>query len=411
MEYLSALIYVLFEKEQNKLKTMLNTETRDIDMLLHEINKDLKEIKYEENSKTLFMNIKFIEFVDSELNINLKNVIFDLIKLILELDKCENNGKDMLAKAYEYILTKSAKEDDFSSRGGVFYTPSNLIKSMVEFLDIKDGMGVYNPACGTGNFLVESARHAKIYAFGEEKNISNYNICITNLWLHNVNNKRIKENEDENMPQVDIAIANPPFKAYTNEKIMPYNNEIRNNNIYLKYLFMMLEKLHHNGKMAILLPQGFLFKKAKSDYNARKELINKNYIEAIINLPEKMFYDTKISVILLIINKNKKTKVVQFIDASKEYESGRKSNVLTEENQNKILQAYREPQKIPNFSYLAEIKEIEENDYDLNIKKYIQIHNENQYIDTRETQQKIEELERKRREIEYKISELLSEEN
>ena len=130
-------------------------------------------------------------------------------------------------------------------------------------------MAIYNPASGSGDFIVESAKKAKIYAFGEETNINNYNICMTNLWIHDIYNKRIQENIGENFRLADVAVGNPPFAGDSREEI---NKNIALQDIYYKYgipitastytkfLVMMLESINDNGQMAFILAHGFLFK-------------------------------------------------------------------------------------------------------------------------------------------------------
>lgn len=162
-----------------------------------------------------------------------------------------------------------------------------------------------------------------------------------------------------------------------------------------------------NGKVSIILPHGFLFKKTKSEYNVRRILIEKNYIEAIIGLPEKLFYDTKIPVVILLINKDKKKEGTIFIDASKEFVEERKNNILTEENQKKIIDTYLKYEEKPNYSYIASTTEIKKNNYDLSIKKYVKIKSEINEINREELQKKVYDLEREKDIIQDKIKDIL----
>ena len=311
----------------------------------------------------------------------------------------------------------AAENNDLKLQNGEFYTPKAIINTMVNLLPIKDNMAIYNPASGSGDFIVESAKKAKIYAFGEETNINNYNICMTNLWLHDIYNKRIQENIGENFRLADVAVGNPPFAGDSREEI---NKNIALQDIYYKYgipitastytkfLVMMLESINDNGQMAIILPHGFLFKKTNAECEVRKKLIRNNYIEAVISLPEKLFFNTKIPVVILIINKAKRESDVLFIDASREYSSKRKNNILSDKNINKIVETYRKKEIIQNYSYVAKIQEIEKNNYDLNIRKYVRFQQKTNQINQEETKEKIYELENEKRCIQDKINEILN---
>ena len=160
--------------------------------------------------------------------------------------------------------------------------------------------------------------------------------------------------------------------------------------------------------MAMIVPQGFLFKKEKSEYKMRKEWIKKSYIDAVISLPEKLFYDTKIPVVVLVIKKKRERKEeVLFIDASREYTSKRKTNILTVENQDKIAQTYQKYQEEPYYSCIVTLEEIKNQDYNLNIRQYVKIQTEEEEVDQRELERKVLELTRDRRRIQGEIAELI----
>lgn len=409
MEYISALIYAIYE-DKKYIKNILskNMEYIDIKYIINGIEDKLNEIRKKEKSRKLFIDIRFDEIINEGDNKRLKETIIEIYKLITEIEALEKNTKSILAEAFEYIIMKSASNGEISLKKGEFYTPKGLVKTMVKLLDIKPNMSIYNPACGTGNFIIESAKYCKeIYAFGEDENISNYNICITNLWIHDIYDKRIKENNEEKIQLVDRAIANPPY-VDDNETIIDnryYKIPAKSN--YIKYLKEMIETLVIDGKMAIALPQGFLFKKTNLEYSIRTELIEKNYIDAIISLPEKLFYNTKIPVIILVINKRKTRNEILFIDASKEYTKKRKTNILTIENQNKIVSTYQNFKKIDNYCNIVKLEEIKKNNYDLNIKTYVKIQNKIEKIDEEEIQKKINYLEQKRYKIDSQIREII----
>lgn len=418
IEYMSALIYVIYENRED-FKNILKNGIENMNDILQEIDNILYFIRTKEESERLFINLRFTETINREDYIIFKEVLDRLSKLIIKIENLVDNSKKILAQAFEYIIMIAAQNNEISIKNGEFYTPQIIVQTMVKLLDIKPNMAIYNPACGTGNFITESAKCcSEIFAFGEETDISKYNICITNLWLHDIYNTRIKEHSEEPIQIIDLAIGNPPFvdnKSYveTNGKIdrIYYKYGISSkSSSYIRYLSIMIESIHKKGKMAIILPHGFLFKKTKVDYYLRRDLIKKQFIDSIIALPEKLFYNTKIPVVIVIIDKAKIGGEILFIDSSKEYRSERKMNFLSVENQNKILQTYRNRKEIINYSYIAKLEEIEENDYDLDIKKYVKIKNKVEDINQEELEEKVYRLEQKRKRVQDQIHELIIQE-
>lgn len=413
MEYLAALIYTMYENCE-QLQHILPHILESNMLLVKELDRQLEKIRDKEKEQRLFRNIKFSEVIRIQDFEIFKVIITELNDLIVKIEK---KDKSKIAEAFEYCIMKAASRNERISKNGEYYTPKGLVKLMVEIADIKDNMAIYNPASGTGEFIVESAKYGEIYAFGEENDNSNYNICQTNLWLHEIKNKRIVEEQEIKVPKVDLAIANPPFVDYARpnirnhrlmqEKNYPYDMAGFTKNNYIRFLVHMLESIHEHGKIEIIVPLGFLFKKERLDYKVRRDLVEKNYLDAIIGLPEKLFFNTKTSVVVLVIDKAKQKKDILFIDASKDYKSKRKTNILTIENQEKIVNTYRKSGTIENYSYVASLEEIEKNDYDLSINKYVRFHNKIEKIDEEGLKEKVGQLEKERYRIDYEIRELI----
>lgn len=410
MEYISAIIYVIYENNIMLQDVLKNKRDDDI---INVIESGLNNIRKKENSKKLFSNVNLYRIFYSESKETLKYVIIALSELIAKLEDLEGKSKTKLAIAFEYLIMKAAQDSEISFKNGEFYTPKGVVKTMVNLLNMKSNMAIYNPSCGVGNFITEAAKCTEIYAFGEESNISNYNICITNLWLHDVYNKRIKEDNYEKFQKVDFVIANPPFVSNLEEDIdfqdIYYKYDINQSaSSYIKFIVKMIECVHKEGKIAVVVPQGFLFKRT-AEARLRRLLLEKNYIDAIIELPEKLFYNTKISVVILIIDKARKGKErIIFINASKEYTSKRKTNILTVENQEKIVNTYKNYEEIGNYSHIATLEEIQNNNYDLSISKYVKSRGKVEHINQREVKAKIYELEEQKREIQKEIENLMN---
>lgn len=406
LQYISALIYALYYNSYYNL--LEESESLEIINVFSLINTNLSKIREKEKSKILFININFYEVIQISEYETFKKIIGKLVSLMGKIDKLVKNGKEVLANAFEYIIENDSKKNKvYYNNMETFYTPKELVKLMVNLSGIEKGAVLYNPASGTGDFIVESARQEEIYAFGEEKNINKYNICITNLWLHNISNKRIDVEHEKRSDFFDFAIANPPFV----EKDSNINEFLNTSSGYIKYLNMMLNNVNHNGKIITLVPQGFLFKQSRTEYITRRNLLEKNYIDAIITLPERLFYDTTIPVVILVINKNRRRKEILFIDASREYKKSNKWNILTKENQNKIIETYKNYNIITNYSNVISFEEIKKNDYDLNIKEYVRIQKEEEYINEKKLEEEIIELEEKRRKIDYEIEKIIRDDN
>lgn len=399
MEYLSALIYAIYEIEKEP-QNFLNTEYLMYTVQI--LDEQLYKIRKREKTEKLFINIRFREVIKTENYEDFKYVINEIQEII------RNSKKEILAIAFEDTILEAVENNEISFENTEYYTPQEIVKIMIELLKIKENSSIYNPACGTGNFIVECAKIGNIYAFGEEANISNYNICITNLWLHDITNKRIKENESERMPKVDFAIANPPFALEKTEKNIL---NIQEDEIYWKYgiyknvsscakfIIQMMENTRQNGKIAVIIPHGFLFKKSITEYNLRRFLVDGNYIDSIISLPEKLFSRTRIPVVILLLDKGLKNHEILYIDASREYIKGRKQNVLSEANQNKIIETYKKRSQIEGYSTSIDVEDVIKNNYDLNVKRYLKIEEKKDDIDINKETRELEELENERMKI------------
>lgn len=394
LEYISALIFVLY-KNRKILKQIIDTKEERLYGILKWIDGELENIRIQEKSHFLFINVNFTNIDGLENSKSIFEVILDLSDLILQLDKLVENSKEILAEAFDNMIMKESQENDKLNGNGEFYTPKEVVKTMVKLANIKEGYAIYNPASETGNFITESAKQAKIYSFGEENNLLNYDICITNLWLHDISDKRIGLNYEKKVELVDIAIANPPF------------TETGNTSGYIKYIDIMLKSTHKYGKVISIAPRGFLFKQTSQELYMRKRLLNDNYIEAIINLPEKLFYNTKIPVVILILKKRRNKNNILFIDASKEYAKKRKFNFLTEEMQDKIINTYRKYETLPNYSNVVDIEKIKENGYDLNIKLYVENNKEKENINPEEIKEELLYLKKEQKNIDEEIHNLI----
>lgn len=302
---------------------------------------------------------------------------------------------DLLGATYEYLIKQFA--DSAGKKGGEFYTPPQVAALLVRIIKPQEGMAVYDPTCGSGGFLIQSKQYVEergqnsrnTALYGQEINGVTWSICKMNMILHGIPDAYI-ENEDtiptpkfiDNgyIRQFDRVIANPPFSQNYSRTNMQYPGRFKygstpetGKKADLMFLQHMVASLKENGVMATIMPHGVLFRGGQEKV-IREGIVKDNIIEAIIGLPAKLFYNTGIPACVVVINKNKppylKDKIL-FINSDREYGEGRNQNYLRPEDIEKITTVFNGKKEIPRCSRLVDIKEIEENDFNLNIRRYV----------------------------------------
>lgn len=302
---------------------------------------------------------------------------------------------DLLGAAYEYLLKQFA--DSAGKKGGEFYTPSDVKKLMVRIVKPEERMTVYDPTVGSGGFLIESREYVEeqgqnprnLALYGQELNGLTWSICKMNMILHGVSDAHI-ENEDtlttpqfiENgyIKQFDRVLANPPFSQNYSRENMQFPERFKygftpetGKKGDLMFLQQMVASLRNNGVMATVMPHGVLFRGGQEKV-IREGIVRDDLIEAIIGLPSKLFYNVGIPACIVVINKNKSERLknkILFINADREYGEGRNQNYLRPEDIEKIITVFDRKLEIQKYSRLVDTKEIEENDFNLNIRRYV----------------------------------------
>ncbi|MBY7143061.1 type I restriction-modification system subunit M [Virgibacillus sp. NKC19-3] len=351
--------------------------------------------------KGLFAN-STLDLTDTALGSNLnersKN-IKALILLFVDLDMVALQKGDVLGDAYEYLIGQFAMES--GKKAGEFYTPRQVSEVMARIVaETSSIKSIYDPTVGSGSLLLTVGKHLteeaqkNIHYYGQEKNTATYNLTRMNLLLHGVRpeNMTVKNGdtlgqdwpEDPQRPNegvlFDSVVMNPPYSAknWNNEELKVSDPRFEVAGVIPPdskgdYAFLLhgLFHLGQNGTMAIVLPHGVLFR-GGTEGEIRKRLLEKNYIDTIIGLPDKMFTNTGIPVTVIILKKNRELGApVLMIDASKSFIKVGKQNVLQEKDIAKIVDIYTERKSEKGYSYLAEQKDIIENEYNLNIPRYI----------------------------------------
>ncbi|AZT89928.1 type I restriction-modification system subunit M [Caldicellulosiruptor changbaiensis] len=362
----------------------------------NQLNKALSAL--EEANSELDGVLKHIDFNAVKGKTRLKDQqLIDLINHFNKYKLTPSNFEfpDLLGAAYEYLLKEFA--DSAGKKGGEFYTPSHVKKLMVRLVKPREGMSIYDPTVGSGGFLIEAFHYVEeqgqnprnLALYGQELNGLTWSICKMNMILHGINDAHI-ENEDvlttpmflENgyIKRFDRILANPPFSENYTRANMQFEERFKygftpenGKKADLMFLQHMIASLKDDGVMATVMPHGVLFRGGQEKV-IREGIVRDDLIEAIIGLPPKLFYNTGIPACIIVINKNKpehlKNKIL-FINADREYGEGRNQNFLRPEDIEKIVTVFDEKKEIPKYSRLVDIKEIEENDFNLNIRRYV----------------------------------------
>lgn len=301
---------------------------------------------------------------------------------------------DVLGAAYEYLIKYFA--DSAGKKGGEFYTPKEVVRLLVNILDPQEGMSVYDPTIGSGGMLIQSRQYVEehgqdpdnIALYGQENNGTTWAMCKMNMILHGIEDADIKNEDTLVHPlhrdksgqwmRFDRVIANPPFSQNYSKAEMEFKDRFfefcpetgkKGDFMFVQH---MIASLNSKGKMAIIMPHGILFR-GGVEREIRKIIIKDlKILEAIIGLPPNLFYGTGIPACVLIINKNKADdENVFLINADREYKEGKNQNSLRPEDIEKITYIFRNKIEIPKYSRLVEISEIEEEDFNLNIRRYV----------------------------------------
>jgi type I restriction enzyme M protein len=369
---------------------------------------------------------------------------------------------DLLGDAYEYLIKQFA--DDAGKKGGEFYTPRGVVKLIVGLIKPEPKQKIYDPTMGSGGLLIESAKYISeqpkgkegnninVSLFGQEKNTGTWAIAKLNMLLHNFMDADLRkgdtlvnpQHKDENneLDLYDRVIANPPFSAdkwwtpaETTIEIKVDKNgkekEVTPNYAKvvvdkfgrlhygvpprgyadLAFLQHMIAVLKQDGKAGVVLPHGTLFRSG-AEGKIRQALLEADIVEGIVGLPSALFYNTGIPASIWIINKNKPAHLknkLAIIDASSDYKEGKNQNELLETHLDKIITAYDAFKDVDKYMRLVDLSEIKENDYNLNISRYIDTSEPEPEVDLQQVKANIEALEVKEQEIDKQLAEYLKE--
>ena len=325
----------------------------------------------------------------------------DLIEHFSQLPLGNSNvASDILGQAYEYLIKKFA--DATNKKAGEFYTPRSVIRLMIEILDPRSGETIYDPACGTGGMLLGAVQHVRESGnnvkllwgklYGQEKNLTTSSIARINLFLHGIEDFQIVRGDTLRQPAFfhgddlatfDCVIANPPFslKQWGREiwEKDPFGRNFaglpsKSNGDFAWLQHMIKSMDPRTGRMAVVLPHGALFRSG-AEGKMRRKILEMDILEAVIGLGPNLFYGTGLAAAILVLRNNKPVEhrnQILVIDASEQYKKGRAQNTFEVDNSSQVYQWYSDYKDVEGAASVITLSEIAENDWNLNIPRYVE---------------------------------------
>ncbi len=369
---------------------------------------------------------------EAQKNDILRHLLEDFAKPELNLRPSRIGTLDVIGNAYEFLIKNFASTS--GKKAGEFYTPPEVSQLMALLVDPQEGDEICDPTCGSGSLLMkcgqlirQRAGSRKYALYGQEAIGSTWALAKMNMFLHGEDNHRIEWGDTLRNPKLldgdgllkhfDIVVANPPFslekwghEAAEGDKYKRFRRGIppRTKADYAFILHMIETMKPGSGRMAVVVPHGVLFRGA-AEGKIRKQLIDENLLDIVIGLPEKLFYGTGIPAAVLVFRKKKTDDKVLFIDASRDYQDGKNQNLLRPQDLQKILEHATARQSADKYAYLASPAEIAENDYNLNIPRYVDTFEEEEEIDLMAVRREREQLKAELAVLEEKMAGYLKE--
>lgn len=349
-------------------------------------------------------------------NDRLKHLLEDFHDPRLDLRPSRIGDADVIGDAYEYLIERFAS--DAGKKAGEFYTPPAVSLLLAELLDPQPGERICDPACGSGSLLIKCARRvgSPNYAvYGQEANGATWALCMMNMFLHDINVTRdnikwtdtLKEprltTNSQTLMRFNVVVANPPFsldkwgaERAAADRFGRFRRGVppasKGDYAFISHMIeTTFIEPSQRGRMGVIVPHGVLFR-GGAEGRIRQQLIEENLLDAVIGLPENLFYGTGIPAAILLFRRDRTDDQVLFIDASAEYEQGTNRNFLRPAHREKIVATYRERASLPKYSHLAARVEIAANDYNLNIPRYVDTFEEEAPVDLAAVNQEIAAL-------------------
>nr|WP_305878025.1 type I restriction-modification system subunit M [Helicobacter pylori] len=400
----------------NTLKNAPSNEDLNVTLqnIFTEIEKSSLGTPSEENVKGLFADL---DVNNNKLGSSHQNRVEKLTKILqaiggMQLGEYQESGIDVFGDAYEYLMAMYASNAGKS--GGEFFTPQEVSELLAKItLHNQESVNkVYDPCCGSGSLLLQFSKVlgdknvSKGY-FGQEINLTTYNLCRINMFLHDINYSKfhialgdtLLDPKHEDDKPFDAIVSNPPYSTKwigDNNPLLRNDERFKLANVLapknaadLAFTMHMLSYLSNQGTAAIVEFPGVLYR-GNAEAKIREHLVE--FIDCVIALPENLFFGTNIATCILVLKKNKKDDTTLFIDASKEFVKEGKKNKLKAHNREKILQTYIERKEVKHFCALANIEKIKENDYNLSVNRYVEQEDTKEIIDIKALNSEISQI-------------------
>ena len=349
-------------------------------------------------------------------------------KMVNDFDYFDENGHDILGDVYEYLIKQFAS--NAGKKAGEFYTPHEVSKVLAKLvaanMDLnQESFSIYDPTMGSGSLLLtvrdeipNGRQKGRVRFYGQELNTTTYNLARMNLMMHGVDygNMTLRnadtlamdwpdglDQDGVDRPHFfDAVVANPPYSQkwdadsskLKDPRFKDYGALAPKGKADYAFLLHSLYHLEQNGTMAIVLPHGVLFRGA-TEGKIRKALLEKGQIDAIIGMPAGLFYSTGIPTIVMVLKKHRDNRDVLFIDASKGFEKGKNQNILRDQDIAKIIETYKKRQDVDKYAHLATMDEIKENEFNLNIPRYVDTFEEEPPIDIVALSKEMQDIDQK----------------
>lgn len=407
----SELFHMIAEKGNSKDENKDNFILNDLVEVLNHIEESTLGTESEDDFNKLFEELDLTSVklgrTEKDKNELISKVLNHLDKIDFEL---ENINSDILGDAYEYLISQFAS--GAGKKAGEFYTPqqASRILSKIVTAGKTKLKSVYDPTCGSGSLMLRISKEAEVSNYyGQELNNTTYNLCRMNMILHGVHYSKfdIRQEDTLERPQhldlrFEAVVANPPFSSnwsasslfMSDDRFSEYGKLAPSSKADFAFIQHMIYQLDDNGIMAVIMPHGVLFRGGAEGHIRQYLIEDRNYLDTVIGLPSNIFYGTSIPTCILVFKKCRENPDnVLFIDASNDFEKVKTQNVLQDEDIDKIINTFRNRESIEKYSYVATIDEIRENDFNLNIPRYVDTFEDEEPVDIEEISKRLSLIE------------------
>lgn len=403
-----------------------------ISNIFNNIESSARGMSSEKDVKGLFDDFT----VDNKLGNTVDERNAKLVKLLnaigdLNFGEYTDNNIDLFGDAYEYLMTMYASSAGKS--GGEFFTPQEVgeLLARIVIMDKTYVNKVYDPACGSGGLLLKFAKilgkdNVREGFFGQEINLTTYNLARINMFLHNINYNSFNIEHGDTLTHpahwddepFDAIVSNPPYSIkwagkenpilINDERFAPAGVLAPTSKADLAFTMHMLSWLSPKGTAAIVEFPGVLYR-GGAEQKIRQYMIDNNFIDTVIQLPSDLFFGTSIATCILVLKKNKNDNNILFVDASDECVRSTNKNKLSDENINNIINVLKDRKSIVNKAYLATYEEVKDNDYNISVNSYLKTSSEDTTIDIEEVNKKLSQVVPKQQKIRKELEEIIKE--